>query len=994
MKIFYAAFIGLMLTCFWSLTATAQSNQGIGASDSSLVRKEPAKSNGTKNYYTRVNKVLFAGRPSLNQLVEQSLKFQQPYVKWTFRRPFTVSDIVYRKPSGDQMYTPEKQIKKELNSLLASKTSLLKTNSPVGSALSSQVPGANLPQTAIPGLAGSNTSAQPVTSVPGQSSITQMAPSSVTSLLKPTGTSPLNATGTSSVVGTANPLNNNLISSIGANSLVNTNALTPPANLNAQSAQTTANSLIQVPSPLKSGVPAIPSQSVTGIPTQFFSGVTGSKDEMNKMAALRSQLLVNPVGKGMSNPAFASTLTLENDLLYQPVLGVVAGNKFEDVVGVKGSLIAFGIPLNVNFSNNQAAFNGTSPINNSLFKFGFSPSMFSGLMKSDIQQYDNLKNTAFGGFNFTEYVHQTLNQKVSTLESDQTHMKNSIYADDLDDGSKLQGLIKLSDTQLKEKLDAEADQKYDQDLKAPGADPVAAQTAHQQNYNRADSIEAVIGSIKGSLLKNGLDPNKLLLAENYSTGRTSPAFNSSETANNMNSKEPSNSFMSMLSNVKDFRFGSFGTQVPGETGQDTKLMNGANLTVRVGYYPLTVGFGTLNDINSLKDDQFQSSVYAAPKTITYVGTEINRGGGTGDVKIAVVSSFSGQSNNVQYSAPTLPGNAVAITATKAVKVDDFGNITVDVSKSGTLFSSNYIPGAESVLTAKAAGANSLNTNLFESFAAGFTHSLNITSLNASDNVYFNYAGLGYQNPANNGYSGATIKYGGILKKKLYKNKLTLDFRTDVRSMPLSYVTNDTWKNYQIQFDSKYQITKKFNVSFKYIDASTTQNMDGVSSSIYSSSKFELTGNDSYKIGKYFTTSQLSISTQSLTNVDASASSSSLVNVNYAQSVLLKNSSITATIFYNKELSAYQLIGDLLTTDLTYQYKLFKNLQSASGLTYLNNTGIAQQAGIRQSLQFMAGKHFDINASVDLRKNLITPQYADLYSSTRGELSLKYYFKID
>jgi hypothetical protein len=49
-------------------------------------------------------------------------------------------------------------------------------------------------------------------------------------------------------------------------------------------------------------------------------------------------------------------------------------------------------------------------------------------------------------------------------------------------------------------------------------------------------------------------------------------------------------------------------------------------------------------------------------------------------------------------------------------------------------------------------------------------------------------------------------------------------------------------------------------------------------------------------------------------------------------------------------------------------------------------------GIRQSLQLLAGKNYDVNAAVDLRKNLITPRNAALYASTRGELLFRYYLK--
>lgn len=753
-------------------------------------------------------------------------------------------------------------------------------------------------------------------------------------------------------------------------------------------------SLLHFNSPLTQKV-----QSFNSAPGQLLkpaNAVAGSKDQLLRMAALRSQLFTQSIGnnfKGLGSQTFSSSLSVENDFLYQPVIGVLTGSKFQNVVGVRGSLTAFGIPLNINVSNNQAAFNGVNPLNSSLFKFGFSPSMFSGLLKSDLQQYADLKNSVFHGFNFTQYVQQTVTEKVSSLQRDGAAMKNSPLSGYLNDPAQLQSLMKLPDTQIKQRLETAVSDKYAADAKLPNANDSTLRAERVMNYQKADSMAAVISAVKVGLKQNGLSPEKLLLAENYSTGKTSSSFNSSELANGMYTKNPANTLQSLFGSVKDLRIGSFGNQVPGATGTDAKLMNGANLSVRLGSYPLTVGYGTLNDIASIKDEGYNSSIYSYPKNITYVGADMKRSG-FGDVKVAVVSSFNGNFNNLQYAAPTLPGNTVAFTVTKGLKFDNVGNFTVDVSKSGTLYSSSFQPGSEAIIEKKAGANYNLNSNLFQSFAVGFTHNLSVPKLGTSDNIYFNYAGLGYQNPANNGYSGSTMKFGGNLKKKLYKNKLTLDFRTDYRSMPLSYTTNDTWRNYQVQFDTRYQVSPKFNLSLKYIDAATSKNMAGVSSSVYSSSKLEFSANDSYKIGKYLSVSQLNVSNQSLSNIYESSSQSSLVNVSYMQSLVLKNSSLTGTLFYNKELSQFKIIGDLLTSDLTYQYQVAKNLQLGSGLTYLNNAAIAKQVGVKQSLQVTAGKHFDISAAVDLRKNLITPQYADLYASTRGEISLKYYFKID
>jgi len=83
---------------------------------------------------------------------------------------------------------------------------------------------------------------------------------------------------------------------------------------------------------------------------------------------------------------------------------------------------------------------------------------------------------------------------------------------------------------------------------------------------------------------------------------------------------------------------------------------------------------------------------------------------------------------------------------------------------------------------------------------------------------------------------------------------------------------------------------------------------------------------------------------------------------------------------------------MLNSDLSYQYTVLKILTLSSGLTYLNNTGVAKQAGIKQGVQIMSGKHFSVSTYLDLRRNLVVPLYPDLYASNRGEVEIKYFFK--
>jgi hypothetical protein len=508
--------------------------------------------------------------------------------------------------------------------------------------------------------------------------------------------------------------------------------------------------------------------------------------------------------------------------------------------------------------------------------------------------------------------------------------------------------------------------------------------------NQVNAIAKTITGMRSSLTGQGVDVNKMLQIQQLMDqhGGTLPP---TEAAANLLSAKPTNGLQTLFTKIQALKIGAFGNAVPGNTQGQDMFLQGTHVTFKLGNTPITAGYSNSNDISTAKDAAYQSSVYSSPRTITYLGARINRGV-FGNVKISVSSSFGTGVNNNTYSTTSSASDNVAITMSKEMNMGRLGNVTFDVSKSTTLYNNNYQIGSD-VLLAQKAGVNlNANNDLFEAVGIGLAHHLDIQEIGFSDNVYYNYSGMGYQNPGNNGFGGARMKLGGNVRKSFYKNKLILNLRTDLRNTPISYTTNDQWKNYQVQLDSRYNISKKINMSFKYTANGTDRLVDNISTPVYSFQKMQIDGNLNYKIGKNYTVSHFSIGKQDFTNSYVSASGGSMILMNYTQSMVFNRNTLTANILYNKELSSLQLLGNLLNSDVSYTYQLFQKVNLSSGLTYLNNTGIASQAGIRQSVQLMANSHFDLGSYIDIRKNLVTPLYPDLYAACRAELSLKYHFK--
>ncbi|MFD0794727.1 hypothetical protein ACFQZX_13960 [Mucilaginibacter litoreus] len=503
----------------------------------------------------------------------------------------------------------------------------------------------------------------------------------------------------------------------------------------------------------------------------------------------------------------------------------------------------------------------------------------------------------------------------------------------------------------------------------------------------ADSIATSITAMKASLKESGVDVSRLLavqtLLDKQQTGE-----GMAEYARDLYVKRPSGTGQSLMSHLSALKLGSFSNQPSPLVQHKDVFMQGAHVILNTGRYPVTAGYGTVNDINALKDDSFNGSVYNQSRRLTYLGAEI-RNPVSGSLKFTVISSLGGGMGYRNYGFTGISADNVALTVSKEVKMGSYGNLNMDVSKSTTLFSSNYQIGTDAVLMRKGGLKYDAATDLFSALSFGASHHLELNKQDISEDVYVSYSGTGYQNPGVNGPGGARTKFGANLKKSFLNNRLQIGLRSDFNNQPISYTSDDRWKTRQVQVDGRYVFSRKLAVSLKYAGNNTNKQIDGLSSSVYAFNKFQLGANANYKIGRYFSVSRLMVSGQSLSNYAALVSGTRLFMMNYTQSLVVDKNVLTANVFYNKELATARLIGDMLNSDLSCQYNLSRRFSLSSGLTYLNNANSARQAGIRQNVNYRPAERFSVSAFIDIRKNLIRSLYPDLYAACRAELSLQY-----
>jgi len=668
-----------------------------------------------------------------------------------------------------------------------------------------------------------------------------------------------------------------------------------------------------------------------------------------------------------------------------------AGSLYTDVFSVSTKFQVGKIPVSFGFAKSYNSETGFKTSQSSLFKFDFDPFSFNQNLRSDLDKLGDFRKTELGGLSLPDYTRKSISSKMRNIPGNESFSKNSSLNNYLKKPENVTELLSLNEVQLREKLaklmKAPAGPAVKDSLKAdlPKTD------ANQKLKQNIDSIVASIASIKEGLLKNGLNPQDIDTYQKVLSGNKNIDEIGEEELASLSKKPGMNKAQSLFSRVHALKVGSFGSKVPGQQLNRDMFMQGFDLSVSTRNGPARIGFGAQNDAGMPKDQGLDGSSYLSSRYLSYLSVSTYKTAfGTG--KVSWVGLFNKQQGDAAFNANTLSRSSMAVTISQSLNMQKLGNLTVDLSKSGGQYRNTVSGVNDQLYMERGLLINYFTDELLENFSVGFTHHVDANRIGLASNVYFNYAGIGYQSPGMPGNNSLKMRLGGSMKKQLFNNKMSLGFKADLKNTPLSTsATGAYWKNYQYQADSRFKINRNYSLALKYSDNGMDR-MDTVAIPMYSSRKVQALGNANYKIGKLHSFSYITIGYQILRNNAVMASNSSLLTMNYTQTVPIKQYTLNGSVFYNKEMSAFKLLGDMLNTDLGCQYPLFRKFNLSTSATYLENKGVARQAGIRQSVQYSPVEGLDMSVYADLRKNLITPLYPGLYTAGRGEISLKYYLK--
>lgn len=712
--------------------------------------------------------------------------------------------------------------------------------------------------------------------------------------------------------------------------------------------------------------------------------VLAQADQRIKQSDIAKLLKKDTLKKG--NKIQFSDVSVGNETQYIKTQNPANGKNLLNNVTFSGQLKVYNIPIDLSLANTYTAMRDFRLDQGNLFKFNLPKPTFNQFFKADLDKYRNLRKNILSGQTAESFIRKKIQDKITKNMDLSTAPKLQAY---LNNPQNLRSMVKMDELELKGKLNEltneikEQAQNGGKQLSQHGQDSLTnILTAKKQE------LFTEIQKVQQSINESGLDAEKLELLEKVAQGKISQ-------------RELENFFVSELSKGKDmgfmqkgyarlreFQAGNFGHQLPGSFLNRDLFLNGFNFSLRTARGPVSIGVSTNRDLNSSKDAGFNSSTYAIPKLYSYLSvptTNFSFGSG----KLSWVGTYDRQFNgNIGFAQNALPRNNMVFTLSQAFNFSKAGTLAFDVSKSSTQYKELAAFGPDQLMIDRNTNGNYFRDDFLQTMSVGLNHSIDSKKLGLRSSVFVNYAGSGFQNPGQQGIGNLNLRFGGNIRKDFFHNKMTLTVRSDFKNMPISATDNSHWSNHNIQLDSRFRISRSANLGLKYIDNGVDKVSQGTIP-VYASKKLQLDLNSNYKLFGQRGFSHVSVAQQEIAN-PLSLGNSSLMQFNYVQTVVFKDFSLSGNLFYNRELNANTILGNMLNSDASLQYQLFRGVSMSSGLSYLDNQHLARQAGIKQSIQFMLKKHFDISAYLDIRKNLITPTYPDLFSTNRGEISIHYY----
>lgn len=620
------------------------------------------------------------------------------------------------------------------------------------------------------------------------------------------------------------------------------------------------------------------------------------------------------------------------------------------------------IPVNLNYANvsGYSQF-GPGLEDDNLVKFQFDKDAYLNKLNGHIQKNYDLRKYFLDDIDFKAHLKSFVDDRMKSLQAQEAGLKKLVNAEQL---------IHLDSNQLRNLV-------FDKSNMVDSLKP-AADTTLQKYYTELLRLKGELGS--------GLQVNEMLKSQHGIKSGIDKWMNDPSNIQGIaGDLIPMSGLQRFFMKVKDLNLGQIGADASKGTVSDLFMSGGAGSFLSKHKFLMTA-IGNTREINP-RDIGLDATMTAPSKSLQFVRL------GKGDIGNGHThfSALNANARNAPGRAPNvmaLAQNTFVGAVSKELDLGRFGRIEAEISKSSNV-TGGAGPGQEHAAVSKAAVAHFFD-DFFITASAGLNYSGSIDKLNLQHSIYFNYSGLGYNNPGNPYARRGTFQYGLNLKRTWLKNRASVRLRTDVRNMARSAVSGSQWKNNTLSLDGRYRVSRKLTLSGRLHQSKMNAVGDHGTDAVYVNRKISFSSQVNSKMWRLPFSTNAMFGLQQLNYESALQPIRSLfINTNLSHTIMVGSRMVSANLFYNRDLKDAAIYNNLLNVDAGYHYSLLKMLQCSSGLTYLDNKDVVRQVGIRQQVGAQLLKRWMVNVNVDLRKDLLTTPQNYLYGNFRTEMSLQY-----
>lgn len=648
---------------------------------------------------------------------------------------------------------------------------------------------------------------------------------------------------------------------------------------------------------------------------------------------------------------------------------------------IQDEVVLGNIPVNLQFQHMAGqSYLDRNALNNALGKVSFDKDAYMERMNNYVNKSFDLNKYFLQDIDVKTAFKSYAEKKLATVRDDMTRLagENEQQLTVLSAFMSPEQLIYLDSNQIKNQLlGIPLFQVDESQLMSQLPDSMlSSKTVLARNYLHK------LWELK-SMLSQGLAAQQTLAAQRITENAIQKGLNSnSSKARHIKELLPLNFLQRLLLQAQNLQAGKIAAGERAGAVKDLFMTGAAGSFLNNDKF-MMLGAGMRNDAADIKNIGLNESV--DPSSFSMQFLQLGKGDVSGSHShLGIVNANTRRASGHQLNPNTLARNLFVGAVSEQVSLGEYGTIAAEISKSNSEYR-NAATGNDYALTSKAAAFTMFN-DFWQTLSIGLDYTGTVKSLDLSQRAYVSYSGLGYSNPAAPGSTRGTVRYGVNLRRSWNKRRVTIGFRADLQDIRMSAITDSRWKNSSYTVDARVKVKKNFSLSSRIGQSVMKGISDKMDQPGYVNRHVSLTSQFS---GKLWSLPQNNNVTFSLQQMNILPVKSLLVNMNITQSFIINTNMLTLSVMYNKDVKEQALYGDLLTAETGWSYTVLKKISCTSGLTYLNNKAVVEQAGIKQSIGTELLPRLNVNLYLDCRKNFLNTTQNYLFGNFSTQLMIHY-----